>query len=65
MNVAKISNGNWGMVAISRGDHDALAKKQTHITDPWYLNGWYIELEPLERCMLFMYQQAQKAAVGG
>ena len=65
MNVAKMSNGNWDVVSISRGDHDALAKRQTHINETWYPNNRYLELEPLERRMLFMNQQAQKAAEGG
>ena len=65
MNVAKMSNGNWDTVAISRGEHDALAKRQTHISDCWYPNNRYLELEPLERRMLFISQQTQKAAEGG
>ena len=65
LNVAKISNGNWDTVAISRGEYDALAKKQTHINENWYPSNRYLELEPLERRMLSINQQAQKAAEGG
>ena len=65
MNVAKISNGNWDIVVISCGTHDALARRQAHISDCWYPNNRYLELEPLERRMLFMNQQAQKVAEGG
>ena len=56
LNVAKISNGNCDTVAISRGEHDALAKRQTHINENWYPSNRYLELEPLERRMLFINQ---------
>ena len=65
MNVAKMSNGNWDTVASSHGEHDALAKRQTHINENWYPSNRHLELEPLERRMLFINQQAQKAAEGG
>ena len=34
--VAKLPNGYWDTVQISRGTHDHLAKNQVHINKPWY-----------------------------
>ena len=49
MSVAKLPNGDWDTVQISRGTHDHLAKKQVHIKKAWYPSTAYSEMEPLER----------------
>ena len=51
LNVAKMPNGNWDTVSISRKDHGHLAKKQVHINQHWYPGPQYMELEPIERQM--------------
>ena len=58
LNVAKISDGSWDTVAITNGDHDFLASKQTHVENKWYLLPQYNDLEPLERRKLFIDQRA-------
>ena len=65
LNVAKLSNGDWDTRSIASGTHDALARRQVHIKDCYYPNSRYVELEPLERRMLFLNQQAQKATEAG
>ena len=65
LNVAKLSNGDWDTRSIANGTHDALARRQTHIKNCYYPNNKYATLEPLERRMLFLNQQAQKATDSG
>ena len=67
LNVAKLPNGDWDTVQISRGTHDHLAKNQVHINKTWYPSPVYGELEPLERHMLFINQSEEKVQekVGG
>ena len=54
MSVAKPPNGDWDNVQISRGTHDHLAKLKVHINKTWYPSYVYGEMDPLERCMLFI-----------
>ena len=61
LSVAKIPNGNWETVQISRGTHDHLAKKQVNINKTWYSSPVYRELYPLERRMIFINQSEEKA----
>ena len=56
LSAAKLPNGDWDTVQISRGTNDHLAKKQVHINNTWYLSSAYGEMEPLERRMLFINQ---------
>ena len=63
LSVAKLPNGDWDIVQISRGTHDHLAKIQVHINKTWYLSPVYGELEPLERRVLFINQSEEKAQV--
>ena len=56
MSVAKLPNGDWDTVQISRGTHDHLAKNQVHINKTWYPSPVYGEMEPLERRMRFINQ---------
>ena len=60
LSVAKLPNGDWDTVQISRGTHDHLAKKQVHINKKWYPSSAYGEMEPLERRMLFINQSVEK-----
>ena len=54
LSVAKLPNGDWDTVQISRGTYDYLDKKQVHINKTWYLSSTYGEMEPLESRMLFI-----------
>ena len=58
LNVAKLSDGSWDTIAITNGNHDFLAKKQTHVQKKWYPLNEYVKLEPLERRKLFIQQKA-------
>ena len=60
LRVAKLPNGDWDTVQISRGTHDHLAKKQVNINKTWYPSSAYGEMEPLERRMLFINQYVEK-----
>ena len=60
LSIAKLPNGDWDTVQISRGTHDHLAKKQVHINKTWYPSPVYGEMEPLERRMLFINQSVEK-----
>ena len=60
LSVAKLPNGDWDTVQISRGTHDHQAKKQVHINKTWYPSSTYGEMEPLERRMLFINQSVEK-----
>ena len=60
LSVAKLPNGDWDTVHISRGTHDHLAKKQVHINKTWYPSPVYGEMESLERRMLFLIQSMEK-----
>ena len=65
LSVAKLPNGDWDTVQISWGTHDHLAKKQVHINKTWYPSPVYGEMEPLERCMLFINQSVERGHVKG
>ena len=54
LNVAKLPDGSWDTVAITHGDHNFLASKQTHVQNKWYPVEQYNNLEPLERRKLFL-----------
>ena len=60
LSIAKLPNGDWDTVQISRGTHDHMAKKQVHINKTWYPSSAYGEMEPLERRMLFINQSVEK-----
>ena len=60
LSVAKLIDGDWDTVQISRGTHDHLAKMQVHINKTWYPTSSYGEMEPLERCMLFINQYLER-----
>ena len=60
MSVAKLTNGEWDTVQISRGTHDHLAKMQVHINKTWYPSSAFGEMEPLKRRMLFINQSMEK-----
>ena len=60
MSVAKLPDGDWDTVQISRGTHDHLAKKQVHINKTWYPYSAYGEMDPLERRMLLINQSVEK-----
>ena len=60
MSVAKIPNGDWDTVQISRGTHDYLAKKQVHIKKTWYPSPAYGVMETLERRIIFINQSVEK-----
>ena len=60
LSVAKLPNGDWDTVQISRGKHDHLAKMQVHIKNTWYPSSAYGEMEPLERRMLFINKSMEK-----
>ena len=44
LSAAKLPNGYWGTVQISRVTHDHLAKKQVHINKTWYPSLVYGEM---------------------
>ena len=60
LRVAKLPNGDWDTVQISRGTHGHLAKKPVHINKTWYPSPVYGEIEPLERRMIFINQSVEK-----
>ena len=60
MSVAKLPNGDWDTVQISKGTHDHLAKLQVHINKTCYPSSAYGEMEPLERRMLFIDKSVGK-----
>ena len=60
LSVAKLPNGDWDTVQISRGTHDHLSKLQVHINKTWYPSSAYGEMDPLERRMLFINQTVEK-----
>ena len=61
LNVAKLPDGAWDTAAITHGDHDFLASKQTHVQNKWYPPEQYKDLEPLERRKLFLDLKAHGA----
>ena len=67
MSVAKLPNGDWDTVQISRETQDHLAKKQLYINKTWYPSYAYGEMEPLERRILSINQSVEKrhGKVGG
>ena len=60
MSVAKLPSGDWDTVQISWGKYDHLDKKQVNINKTWYPSSAYVEMEPLERRMLFINQSLEK-----
>ena len=65
LNVAKLPNGYWDTVQISRGTHDHLAKNQVHINKTWYPSSAYGDMDSLERRMLFINQSVENGAWEG
>ena len=59
LSFAKLPNGDWETVQISRGTHDHLAKMQVNINKTWYPSYAYGEMEPLKRHMLFINQSVE------
>ena len=60
LTIAKLPNGDWDTVQISRGTRNHLAKMQVHINKKWYPSSSYGEMEPLERRMIFINQSVEK-----